>query len=558
MPPERESSSSFLTDSRVDRIGQISAALLCSPLSWIDRRKESIHLLDDTALRRQISVDFSLRRTNVPLIPRDTDGVSDALYAAPVLVLPKAPANLMAFDLVDESGASLFLIPREDNARISAATLVSMATTVLEGTSLMSATLQSDLRKVALADASDGQQIARRLLAGLSSTDGPALLRLARNDRFAWWLSTLAHSSLVVVLFRSPGPRRKMIKLTFEEPIRTEQRRLTRLGWAPYRVGIDSSLIEARSYHFEAQAPPGLRIIEARFTDDGHDATIADAGFLRRVHLYRPEAAQAGAGTAVLWLAVSGAGFTGGAFVASMLTLVALAACANEASSIAANPNSAPALLLLLPGLIATYVARPDQHALTTRLLSTARRVLMGAAALAYLAAAKVALAGGAPKTPEGIQDRADSLREFLVPLALLAIIPAATLAFSWFAARAGLSESWNKQRFSGNQLVPIPLHQALQHVSGPATPGLVPEGYELESQPGSGLYRFAKRTWHGTWFLTVELSESGDDTEIGLVGDYLSLVPGTPAVPWLVRREAGRVTTALDEFCGSAIPADD
>jgi hypothetical protein len=50
----------------------------------------------------------------------------------------------------------------------------------------------------------------------------------------------------------------------------------------------------------------------------------------------------------------------------------------------------------LVPGPIASYVGRPDQHALTTRLLSAARMMLLAAAGDSYAVAATIALSGGA------------------------------------------------------------------------------------------------------------------------------------------------------------------
>jgi hypothetical protein len=99
-------------------------------LSWIERRKETVVILDDTALRRQISVDFTLRGTVEPLLEDGGSGLGD-LYCAPLYILPKSPSSLMAFDLEDEEKRSLWLISREDNAKISGAALASMARRVL-------------------------------------------------------------------------------------------------------------------------------------------------------------------------------------------------------------------------------------------------------------------------------------------------------------------------------------------------------------------------------------------------------------------------------------------
>src|SRR2546430_6899326 len=104
----------FLTPGRIAAIAKQAELLLGDPL-WAERRTETVAIVDDTAIRRKVSVDFSLRRPTPPLPdPDPTEGeTGDAahrphsehdsrehLYCAPAFALPKAPANLMAFDLV--------------------------------------------------------------------------------------------------------------------------------------------------------------------------------------------------------------------------------------------------------------------------------------------------------------------------------------------------------------------------------------------------------------------------------------------------------------------------
>ena len=49
----------FLTSERIREIGELTTPMIGRELSWIERRKESVKLLDDSSLPgRQISVDF--------------------------------------------------------------------------------------------------------------------------------------------------------------------------------------------------------------------------------------------------------------------------------------------------------------------------------------------------------------------------------------------------------------------------------------------------------------------------------------------------------------------
>jgi hypothetical protein len=199
----------FLTDARIEQIGLLIEPMLSEDLSWIERRKETVEILDDTALRRQISVDFSLRGSTAPLLPPRTKSSDEELFCAPVFVLAKTPADLMAFDLEDEDGHGMTLISRADNARISGSFLVHMAGRILnkEGRDLPSR-LAAEVRRIAEANEGAGLELARRLISPAVTKWPDEIARLRKHDRFVWWLETLAHSSIVVVLFRSAGQRR--------------------------------------------------------------------------------------------------------------------------------------------------------------------------------------------------------------------------------------------------------------------------------------------------------------------------------------------------------------
>lgn len=543
----------FLTQKRIVQIGTLVAPMLDDGLSWIERRKESVQLLDDTALRREISVDFSLRRDVDPLLKELKGSPDEQLFCAPVFVLPKSPSNLMAFDLCDEESKSLALISLEDNARISGEVLVQMVRRAAEDQ--LSEALADELRRLARLEGPRAEQLAARLL----SDDGPwpeINAAVKRNDRLRLWISTLAHSLILVVLYRSAGPRRKLVKLTFEEPILTDQRSLTRLGWASYRVAIDSPLIEARSFHFEAESPPGLRISKAQLTDTERDEPATETGFMKRVHLYRRGAERAGAGTAVLWLDVSGPGFIGGAVMASSLTLAALVGCAVKATEITENPTSAPALLLVLPGLIASYVARPDQHALTTRLLSAARRLLLAVAFCAYLAAATVALSGSRPEADE-LTERSSSLRTWLLSLAVVSGVCLVGLGVTWLRSKGRPLPFSSADRYRCSQAVAMSPAGVAWALGDPNADCPIPKHYTAANPAKEGEIVLSRSAWHGEWLLTIEIEEIAGESLLSATLDYISLLPASVALPYLHRREATQIAKGLAEIAEWAKATD-
>jgi len=416
-------------------------------------------------------------------------------------MLPKSPANLMAFDLFDETGQSLRVVSRVDNAQISGVALCRMAERILDSQGRqLSPALAAELRQIAEVDADEGKQRALRVEHCLEPDYASETELLTRDERFCWWLSALAHSSILVVIFRALTPRRKIIKLAFEQPIESELKWRTSLGWDPYEVWVDSPLIEARTYHFEAEAPPGLRITEAKLSDDRHRIPVKDHGFLRRVHLYREDAAYAGAGTAVMRLCV-GASFSGGAFMSAALTTGALLGAALFADKIATNPTSAPTLLLFLPGLIATYIARPEQHPLTTRLLWGARRLLLAIALLAYTAAARVALSGGQVQGAL-VHQRTSELQLWLYPSAVVSTLLLGALGVTYLRVRRPKDSSAGADH-SIQRYVAATVEQVASYL---AAGSLTPDGYELiETQPGR--VSFLRSALHGYWTMTVTIS---------------------------------------------------
>jgi hypothetical protein len=419
MAPSPESKG--LSPEQEEQIGHQNARLLLGPVDWIVRRRETVEIADEKSLRRQITVDFSLPEEPSP------ERLPDRGYCAPILVLPKKPSHLMSFDLVDDDGKTLPLAARLENARISAATIKAMAELVLGGRAPQhpSYCLPYKLAAIARAPAPDGELAVDRLLSSEAARFGDGDLKeLADHPRFRWWLFTLSHSSILMVPSPAPG-KRGIVKLSFREPILSEMSWRTGIGWTPYSVHVDSSFIGAQSFHFEAHSPAGLRIDNAVLASDRPPES--DEGMLRRAHLYLPNAEDGQAATAGLSLRVAGSGFVRDAWLASLLVTAAIAACLIWAENIVRDSSTAPALLLLLPGLIATYLGRPDHHGLTQRLLAWTRRTLMLSALLAYVTAARLALAGPTPKKGE-IDNEIAALECFLGFVLFFAVIASGVL----------------------------------------------------------------------------------------------------------------------------------
>jgi hypothetical protein len=768
-----QDSSEFLNDERLEKIGYLNGELLHQGGYWIHRRKESVTVIDETAVRRTVSVDFTLPEVidgkpfnAIVQHPRDGEPV----FCPPLFVLPKASNELMSFDLRSESSVSLPLMTRRDNARVSGATLVALGKRALGEPP--SPNLAERLTKIATADTVRPVAAERLMCAEAGDPDFDQLQRLCKHSVFKWWLWTLAHSSLVGVPYRDPTVRRKIFVLSYIESFAHSLRVRTRLGWTPYKVVIDSSWIGARNFHFEAEAPPGLRITKALLAEDGDDVKLAkdkrcaraggngigsamaasevpslkqegranpaqketlpsagegastplrlgwwrwrgsksvdgrpsavtvgdraqpagrqvadgsvgqgdggaergnrddepadqegasgrvglgdvgaepvdgdreehdgcaervngdrkepdgaervdgdrkkpdgaepvdgdrqvssgggervdgdarspdgpagtlrgvsggapvlaantlgkdDAdqevnGLLRRVHLSRYEASRAGAGTATLDLRVNGPGFVGGALLACGLVVAAVALCLIKAEAIAKNPTSAPAALLLLPGVIATYVGRADRHALTTRLLLFARWLLLLAGLAAYGCAAFVALGGGRPKTSAEMNNRIDHLKLVFFVGSVVAVTSFAGLALGWLLAnptvrgflRQAVYFSWvgsvwsmlKRSHFAHSVLLPLSGSALLGEIASEKERllNLKKKRHEVRERAISDGLMIIRVDRASTWTLWLQVREGDGEVELKLLGTCLPRLFLWPIRPLLLRREA-------------------
>lgn len=477
-----------LTPDESDKLGRFCAALLTTDDSWVRRRKEAVTVLDEATIHRRQSVDFTLDAINALSEFKDTCEriFGCGICAAPLFILEKKPARSLAFDLKDESGRSLSLMTKEENATTSAATLKVLCRQKLEAAKKeLSDTLAWKLEQLAMADAHGGTAWLHRLKNPLpDDPDQAEIAILLDGGKTEWWLTTLAYASIVLVAFESDSNNRRVLKLAYDESMSTSPRFMTRLGWYSFNTWLISPFIQSGRYHLEIKAPPDFRLTRAALADSRSNYATA-AGFRRRAHLRIDNANDSGGAIADFGLRVSGRGVLGGALVAALLVLLAVLACIVFSKNIASNSSSAPALLLVLPGAIATYVARPDQHGLTTRLLAIPRWILLlGAGVAAYYAAGILALAepvGGSLT----VSEKSAAIKLWMLPAAAAALAASGVILVGWICTRElthrireRASRLWakgKKTEFRLHKTLCIPVDTAWEHVTGSRSPGLLP-----------------------------------------------------------------------------------
>lgn len=380
--------------------------------TWVIRRKEAMDLLSERLMRHRVSIDFRCQQDDAVL---------------PLFFLRKAAGQFTKFDFHDETGRSLPLPTREENVTASSEILEAAARDVLDRhdlgmTPILSAELdfiareEPDLALAALKHRWPGQaphaklwgRLRRRI--GRSSKPTPAFAEnktvLMEDPFFRWLIRTLAYSSIVCVRVAGTPGSRRVLKLVYDEEVNDLVRPgsagiragvarrlgylLYRVGWRGYPVDVVIPYVGAQTFHFELHAPDGTEILEALIREVPASRV---RGRRTRVHLYLNDIRAVRSATAFVQLRVRGIGFIGAAVWASLAITAAIGACWIGADDLAHKSlGSAPSLLLLFPGLAATYLARAE-HPLAARLLRFARLALFLAALTAYAAAARLAVA---------------------------------------------------------------------------------------------------------------------------------------------------------------------
>ncbi len=398
-------------------LGGVALELLKRPDRWIHRRVERVFFRDHLAARHQTSVDFTLPSNVAPIAVLD----GEAVYAAPLFMVakshpgppprgaqpdfPRAPYS--AIDFRDQHGTSLPLLTRRQSGLIAAVVLRERANEVL-GAAHVREDLRTEINDIATLDTIYDRPATKAVL----EREVPAAdlrMKLRKDPLFRELAYAFSSHSLIVCLFRG-RPHRTIVKLVYDEVtntgVGTQKGRLRRsLGWKSEQYFVALTEIGGcASYHVEIDLPRELELNEiglvgTRYEDFGRALSKLSRSrqrfYIRQVgkaltgSLYVPRPGDAGVGAAWVKLRARRAGFLVGALVASLITTAVLSLAAIAAPQILSegNPEGAIAVLLLLPTLLAAYVARPGEHAITSRMLRWARIALVLDGMLPFISA---------------------------------------------------------------------------------------------------------------------------------------------------------------------------
>lgn len=259
-----------------------------------------------------------------------------------------------------------------------------------------------------------------------------------REELFAdsWFDALCTQISSDFILFAVVEPKaerpRRVLKYGYDEPAELSEWTLGRhLGWDPIPIEFEVAMAGyGASYHFEFEVPPGLQIVRAEISATSGDGVPTMVSTVpkstSRAHLYLDEVDRFSNAQVIVEIRPE----SGGMLLWGMLTscaialLLLLAGVFNDHVH-SAEPDSAVALLLVVPAVIATLIVRPDEHALASALLRWLRGVILASGLSSFLAAIVIAL-----------RPSASALRPWMLWLAVLPVVCSALLAAAVYSAR--------------------------------------------------------------------------------------------------------------------------
>ena len=218
----------------IQRLGVVAARLLDGVEEWVGRRKESVDVIDETLVRRRMSVNFRLPDW---VRPTHRSAGGDPVYYAPLFLLQKGsddlpppaaklvepPPHFANFDLRDQNDSAMALPLRVWNAQISLAALRSATRRAANrlGTPISPRNwpyVDRLLRYIATSERNEALSMLEELRATDAQPDFDLLKNLLDGDEaLAWLLAACAVSSIAAVPLVGDAAREGLVKLSYDE-----------------------------------------------------------------------------------------------------------------------------------------------------------------------------------------------------------------------------------------------------------------------------------------------------------------------------------------------------
>lgn len=358
---------------------------LLNKQEWVARRVDTVELLDDVLVRQRVTVDVRVDDV-IDSANYWAFGDGDILRNPSLVPVPLAVIKkdlLMDFDLIDPSGAKVAAPTREEDSYAAACALFALANDILQ--SNVHERPRQRMFDVAYAFEHETDDLLRAP-ASWENEPSKQWAALAADDRFGDLLGQFAESFVLFGRANDSDTGTNLYKFSYLAPITVEVETPEALGLRPISFELPVKGAEAcRSYHLRFAAPLDL---EVESLSPNGDPEQWDGYWKRahnRAHAYLT-AIDADVASLTVSLRSVPSQFLRTAMLSSWMVLliqVLVLVLSDEIGAIVeqGGADAAIAVLLVLPTVISTYVARPGSHRLSNRAL-TWPRILIGFSAL--------------------------------------------------------------------------------------------------------------------------------------------------------------------------------
>lgn len=410
-------------------VGRLLFSLVVSQPSWIFRRVDTSMFVKERHFRRHMSVDCR--------VPPEVVSYAEELgldrFVVPLRFVMRQ--SLLAFDLRLHN-LPVPLLNREQNIM---ATRALLQAAVEENGIEPDEEIQTVMARVASADSHVAEEASKLL--GVGVAGGAA--RTLEEDLLHWAITTFDRNYLLLADVPLDTVReRTVFKITQEltyppGPMRLTRAQLrTRIGWDPVSLLFDApDLTTTASYHFQFIPPDGLAISDGALLAGGTDAepvvfgTKASRSSVLGLNIHAEEVPPAESYRALVQVRPSPDGLLRASAASAALSTLLLLLAAAVAGRVNVDSQIGPssALLLVIPGAVSTFLARPGEHSLAAHALRGVRALTLTSAITTYVAAAMLVV---------GMTDSA--LRSAWLLLGAISVVPTVALAVA--VRRCGLS----------------------------------------------------------------------------------------------------------------------
>lgn len=379
-------------EAELDKVAISTLPLVLHPRTWIDRRREYVEFLDEQTVRREVRVDMTVPVQRQPLA---LSGNTTMFYAPVAMV---ARGSLRQLRVEDGGGNELAPMNRADADKLACRLVVLLARALV---SKLEPALEAGLERIVTAERQDEAEDAAPRLGDLKGEAAKQLDALWLHSRFKILLADLTENSLFLIPLTEQAPQQQTcVRYIYEEAYEREQptgweRVAQRVGWNALDLNFGvPALGSALSCDIDIRAPEELRIESAcvypanpgQQQETTPEPLHLDPHPSRNAHLRVHNAARGTHGFVRVGLRLRSGGFLASSVIAAALTVLVLALGVVRADAVGKATESAAALLIGLPALLAGYLVRPGEHRLVGHVIGGIRQILVGLIILCVVA----------------------------------------------------------------------------------------------------------------------------------------------------------------------------